>query len=135
MKSFSNQYCARPGNLANAYDELGEYELKQAALERCLAILHEINGHSHPSVCIHLTNLGMTHNQLGICAFLEKLHPQRIADVLISSTGMKYGDEEEFKKAKDILERALKINNKIFGESHTETSHTLGKSIRLTRVE
>jgi len=114
---------------------LGEYELKQAALERCLAILHEINGHSHPSVCIHLTNLGMTHNQLGICAFLEKLHPQRIADVLISSTGMKYGDEEEFKKAKDILERALKINNKIFGESHTETSHTLGKSIRLTRVE
>ena len=129
-------------NLGNAYVSLGDYA-KARDMLRALACDHgagQEHGCDHAEVAVTLTNLGNAYGSLGDHAKAcgngsgARAHNQG-ADVLgrdhlevaitLTNLGNAYGTLGDHAKKRDILERALAIDERAYGRDHPEVAQTL----------
>ena len=124
-------------DLGNSYGSLGQPAQQQKLLERALKIQKERFGPNHREVAVTLTNLGCALLAQGMpgkelleqALNIQECHhepddPVNLA-ITLTNLGTALG-EHAHAEAKKVLERALKIKEKRYGEGHFEFAKTLG---------
>ncbi|RPI17295.1 MAG: tetratricopeptide repeat protein [Ignavibacteriae bacterium] len=132
QKDINNSlYASALNNLANVYNETGNFEKAGILLEKAISIIKNIKGENDSEYARSINNLANLYSRLGKYTEAIPLHLQTIETfkkrfgewhpkiaVSYNNLANVYGQTGEYEKACVLLEKAMDIREKSFGNNN-----------------
>ena len=125
-------------NLAELYQDMGEYAKAEPLLQEALRIRQKVLGSEHPDTATSLNNLAELYRVFGEYAKAEPLYQEGLrirqkvfgpenpdTTISLNNLALLYQNMGEYAKAEPLYQEALRIRQKVFGPEHADTALSL----------
>ena len=130
-----SRHGASLNNLAELYQDMGEYAKAEPLYQEALRIRQKVLGPEHPDTATSLNNLAVLYQDMGEYAKAEPLYQEALrirqkvlgpehpdTATSLNNLAALYQAMGEYAKAEPLYQEALRIRQKVLGPEHPDTA-------------